>query len=41
MGKKHVFDSVIVGSGLASLVCGAELSLRGHRVAILEREAVA
>lgn len=35
------FDVVIVGSGIASLVCGAELALKGRRVAVLEREAVA
>ncbi|WP_136162779.1 phytoene desaturase family protein [Sphingomonas flavalba] len=34
-------DVVIVGSGINALVCGALLALRGKRVLLLEREAVA
>jgi phytoene dehydrogenase-like protein len=34
-------DVVIVGSGINSLVCAAELTARGRRVLVLEREAVA
>ncbi|MEL7028020.1 MAG: NAD(P)-binding protein, partial [Pseudomonadota bacterium] len=41
MSRSEEFDAVIVGSGVASLVCGAELSLKGLRVVVLEREAVA
>ena len=41
MSEKNSSDVVIVGSGIASLVCGAELALKGRRVVVLEREAVA
>ena len=32
------YDVTIVGSGIASLVCAAELALKGRRVVVLERE---
>ncbi|WP_414902288.1 phytoene desaturase family protein [Sphingomonas flavalba] len=35
------YDVVIVGSGINSLVCAAELTARGRRVLVLERAAVA
>ncbi|KQO52965.1 phytoene desaturase family protein [Sphingomonas sp. Leaf257] len=34
-------DIVIIGSGINALVCGARLALKGKRVALFEREAVA
>ncbi len=34
-------DVLIIGSGINSLVCGAELALRGRKVIIFEREAIA
>ena len=37
---KH-YDVVIVGSGINSLVCAAELTVKGRRVLVLERENVA
>lgn len=36
--RKTAYDVVVVGSGINSLVCAAELSLRGRRVLVLERE---
>ena len=36
-----IFDVVIVGSGINSLVCAAMLVRRGKRVCVLERNAVA
>lgn len=39
--QNRTADVVIVGSGINALVCGAILSLRGRRVVLLEREAVA
>ena len=38
MAANRHYDVVIVGSGIASLVCAAELALKGRRVAVLERE---
>jgi phytoene dehydrogenase-like protein len=35
------WDVVIIGSGINSLVCAAELALKGRRVLVLERNAVA
>lgn len=35
------WDVIVVGSGINSLVCAAELSLKGRRVLVLERNAVA
>ncbi|MFD2500164.1 phytoene desaturase family protein [Rhizorhabdus histidinilytica] len=35
------WDVVIIGSGINSLVCAAELALKGRRVLVLEREEVA
>ena len=35
------YDVVIVGSGINSLVCAAELTAKGRRVLVLERESVA
>ncbi|HKP79190.1 MAG TPA: NAD(P)/FAD-dependent oxidoreductase [Phenylobacterium sp.] len=32
------YDVVIVGSGISSLVCAAELAIKGRRVLVLERE---
>ncbi len=34
------FDSIIVGSGINSLVCAAVMARRGKKVCVLEREAV-
>ena len=34
-------DHVIIGSGINALVAGAMLALKGDRVLLLEREAVA
>ncbi|HJQ17776.1 MAG TPA: NAD(P)/FAD-dependent oxidoreductase [Allosphingosinicella sp.] len=41
MATNRHYDVVIVGSGIASLVCAAELALKGRRVIVLEREQVA
>ena len=38
MAEAANHDVVIVGSGIVSLVCGAELALKGRKVVILERE---
>jgi len=35
------YDVVVVGSGINSLVCAAELTAKGRRVLVLERESVA
>ena len=35
------FDVIIIGSGINSLVCAAELTRKGRKVLVLEREAVA
>lgn len=35
-----LYDAVIVGSGINSLVCAATLAKRGRKVCVLEREAV-
>src|SRR5882672_7608328 len=34
-------DVLIIGSGINSLVCAAELAMRGHKVIVFERESVA
>ena len=38
---QEAYDVVIVGSGINSLVCAAELGLKGRRVLVLERAEVA
>jgi all-trans-retinol 13,14-reductase len=35
--KGNDFDVVIIGSGLGGLMCGALLSMNGHRVCVLEK----
>ena len=40
MAVDKSFDVIIVGSGIASLVCAAELGLKGRRVLVIEREKV-
>jgi len=35
------WDVVVIGSGINSLVCAAELALKGRRVLVLERDEVA
>lgn len=37
MAATHKYDTVIIGSGLGGLVCGAVLSKEGQRVCILEK----
>lgn len=41
MAGRPDFDVLIIGSGINALVCGAALALRGKRVCLFEREAVA
>ena len=35
--KSSEFDVVIIGSGLGGLMCGALLSMNGHKVCVLEK----
>ena len=37
-GDNSWYDAVIVGGGLAGLVCAIELSRAGHRVLVLEKK---
>lgn len=37
MTRTHTYDTVIIGSGLGGLVCGAVLSKEGQRVCVLEK----